>query len=104
MLESFEHFRKRFMGHYYTPPKEIIEYERNMTQKETIQKLLKEKAISQKSIAKALNVSCTIVNNVIAGRDRSAKVEKAITQLTGYQFPQTFKSDEEVKNMLQGVI
>ena len=44
--------------------------------------------------------SNTIVNNVIAGKDRSAKVEKAITQLTGYQFPQTFKSDEEVRDML----
>lgn len=92
------------MGQYYTPPKEIIIKERNITQKETIQKLLKEKAISQTSIAKALNVSNTIVNNVIAGKDRSEKVEKAITQLTGYKFPQTFKSDEEVKNMLQGVI
>lgn len=71
MLESFEFFKKRFMGHYYTPPKEIIIKERNITQKESIKKLLK---------------------------------EKAITQLTGYKFPQTFKSDEEVKNMLQGVI
>lgn len=104
MLESFKHFRKRFMGHYYTPPKEIIEYERNMTQKEEIYKILREKQISTQSIAKALNVSNTIVNNVIAGKDRSEKVEKAITHLTGYQFPQTFKSDEEVKNMLQGVI
>ena len=75
-----------------------------MTQKETIQKLLKEKAISQKSIAKALNVSCTVVNNVIAGKDRSEKVEKAITHITGYQFPKTFKTDEEVRDMLQGVI
>ena len=87
MLESFEHFKKRFMGHYYTPPKEIIKYERDNTQKQIIQKLLKEKAISQKSIAKALNVSCTIVNNVIAGRGRSYNVEKVITELTGYQFP-----------------
>ena len=62
-----------------------------MEQKQIIKKLLKEKAISQKSIAKALNV-------------RSEKVEKAITHLTGYQFPQTFKSDEEVRDMLQGVI
>lgn len=75
-----------------------------MEQKQIIKKLLKEKAISQTSIAKALNVSNTIVNNVIAGKDRSEKVEKAITQLTGYKFPQTFKSDEEVKNMLQGVM
>ena len=75
-----------------------------MEQKQIIKKLLKEKAISQKSIAKALNVSCTVVNNVIAGKDRSEKVEKAITHITGYQFPQTFKSDEEVRDMLQGVI
>lgn len=36
--------------------------------------------------------------------EKNEKLGKAITQLTGYQFPQTFKSDEEVRDMLQGVI
>lgn len=75
-----------------------------MTQKEEILSLLAEKQISQKSIANALNVSNTLVNNVIAGRTRSEKVEKAITKLTGYVFSNTYKSDEEVKEMLQGAI
>lgn len=75
-----------------------------MSQKQEIQTLLREKRVSQSSIAKALGLSASQITNVISGRDRNERIEKAITKITGYEFPRTFKSDEEVKEMLEGVI
>ncbi len=75
-----------------------------MSQKQEIQARLREQRVSQSSIAKALGISPSQVTNVISGRDRNERIEKAITKITGYEFSKTFRSDEEVREILQGII
>ena len=49
--------------------------------------LLVSKGISQKKIVELAGVSQAAVSQVIHGKARIYRVEKIITELTGYQFP-----------------
>ena len=54
-----------------------------MEQAAQIQFLLKIKGIRQKDVASKLEVSPAVVSQVINGKRRSARIEKALAKITG---------------------
>lgn len=59
----------------------------NLEQKSKIIQALVLKGITQKALASDIGVSTQFLGEVISGKSRSHRVEKAITEVTGYQFP-----------------
>lgn len=57
-------------------------------QAKEVKSLLIQKGITQKRVAEIAGVQTSVVSSVISGRFRSYKVEKVITDLVGYKFPQ----------------
>lgn len=59
----------------------------NLEQKSKIIQALVLKGITQKALASDIGVSTQFLGEVISGKSRSHRVEKAITEVTGYIFP-----------------
>lgn len=90
----YSFFEQRFMGDYYNPQKSIFKKSKKLkqltkeNQKAKIVSALIQKGITQKRVAEIAGVQTSVVSSVISGRFRSYKVEKVITDLVGYKFPQ----------------
>ena len=89
----YSFFEQRFMGDYYNPQKSIFKKAKKLkqltkeNQKAKIVSALIQKGITQKALASDIGVSTQFLGEVISGKSRSHRVEKAITEVTGYQFP-----------------
>ena len=89
----YSFFEQRFMGEYYNPQKSIFKKSKKLkqltkeNQKAKIVSALIQQGITQKALASNIGVSTQFLGEVISGKSRSHRVEKAITEVTGYQFP-----------------